>query len=168
MEKLLEPQDRIVNDLYKKVEKIITENKNKMIYQINSTLVNTNFLIGKVIVENEQNGNIRAEYGKQILLKLSKKLTEKYGTGFSRTGLQNMRLFYNRYKKFQSVSGKCQPLAVKLSWTHYLELIKIKEKNKRDFYMNECIESGWTVEELQRQRNSSLNNLRILMKKMKN
>ena len=72
MEKLLEPQDRIVNDLYKKVEKIITENKNKMIYQINSTLVNTNFLIGKVIVENEQNGNIRAEYGKQILLKLSK------------------------------------------------------------------------------------------------
>ena len=70
MEKLLEPQDRIVNDLYEKVEKIITENKNKMIYQINSTLVNTNFLIGKVIVENEQNGNIRAEYGKQILLKL--------------------------------------------------------------------------------------------------
>lgn len=149
MEKLLEPQDRIVNDLYKKVEKIITENKNKMIYQINSTLVNTNFLIGKVIVENEQNGNIRAEYGKQILLKLSKKLTEKYGTGFSRTGLQNMRLFYTRYKK-------CQTLAVKLSWSHYCYLIYIDDDNERNFYEKECINSKWSKRELKRQIDSSL------------
>ena len=156
MKKILETQDRIVNDLYKKVEKIITENKNKMIYQINSTLVNTNFLIGKVIVENEQNGNIRAEYGKQILLKLSKKLTEKYGTGFSRTGLQNMRLFYNRYKKFQSVSGKCQPLAVKLSWSHYCYLIHIDDDDERNFYEKECINSKWSKRELKRQIDSSL------------
>lgn len=156
MEKLLEPQDRIVNDLYEKVEKIITENKNKMIYQINSTLVNTNFLIGKVIVENEQNGNIRAEYGKQILLKLSKKLTKKYGTGFSLSGLYNMRLFYNRYKKFQTVSGKCQTVSVKLSWSHYCYLIYIDDDNERSFYEKECINSKWSVRELKRQIDSSL------------
>ena len=141
MDKLLETQDRIVNKLYNEVEKIIIENKNKMVYQINSTLVNTNFLIGKVIVENEQNGNIRAEYGKQILSKLSKKLTEKYGTGFSRTGLQNMRLFYNGYKKCQPVAGKFQPAAGILSWSHYCYLIYIDDDNERSFYEKECINS---------------------------
>lgn len=164
MEKLLEPQDRIVNDLYKKVEKIITETKNKMIYQINSTLVNTNFLIGKVIVENEQNGNIRAEYGKQILLKLSKKLTKKYGTGFSLSGLYNMRLFYNRYKKFQTVSGKCQTVSVKLSWSHYCYLIYIDDDNERSFYEKECINSKWSVRELKRQIDSSLYQRLLLSK----
>ena len=73
MEKLLEPQDRIVNDLYEKVEKIITENKNKMIYQINSTLVNTNFLIGKVIVENEQKWKYTCRVWKTDIIKIIKK-----------------------------------------------------------------------------------------------
>lgn len=75
-------------------------------------MIETNFLIGKIIVENEQNGNIRAEYGKEILMTLSKKLTNRFGSGFSRSGLQNMGLFYNRYKN-------CQPLAGNLSWSHY-------------------------------------------------
>ena len=108
--------DELINDMYNQISDIITNNKTKMIYQINSTLVETNFMIGKVIVENEQNGNIRAEYGKDILNKLSRKLTNKFGSGFSRSGLQNMRLFYNKYKN-------CQPLAGKLSWSHYCYLI---------------------------------------------
>ena len=69
--------EKVVNDLFDKIEKIIVINKTKMIYQINNTLVDTYFNIGKEIVENEQNGNIRAEYGKEILLNLSKKLTNK-------------------------------------------------------------------------------------------
>ena len=77
-----------------------------MTYQINNTLVDTYFNIGKENVENEQNGNIGAEYGKEILLKLSRKLTGKYGSGYSRTGLQNMRLFYNKYKNCQPLAGK--------------------------------------------------------------
>lgn len=72
-------------------------------------------------MENEQNGNIRAEYGKQILLKLSKKFTEKYGSGFSLSGLYNMRLFYNRYKKYQPLTGKFQPLAGILSCLLFLD-----------------------------------------------
>ena len=72
--------DIIINDMYNEISNIILNNKNKMIYQINNTLVETNFMIGKVIVENEQNGNIRAEYGKEILMNLSKKLTNKFGS----------------------------------------------------------------------------------------
>ena len=99
---------RVIDNMYNEISDIIVKNKNKMIYQINNTLVETNFMIGKVIIENEQNGNIRAEYGKEILLNLSKKLTNKFGSGFSRSNLQNMRLFYDKYKK-------CQPLAGNLS-----------------------------------------------------
>ncbi len=118
--------DIIINNMYNQISDIITNNKNKMIYQINNALVENNFMIGKIIVENEQNGNIRAEYGKEILRKLSKKLTDKFGSGFSRTGLQNMRLFYNKYKKCQTVSGK-------LSWSHYCYLIYIEDDDERNF-----------------------------------
>ena len=90
--------EMVVSDIYNQISEIITNNKNKMIYQINNTLVETNFMIGKIIVENEQNGNIRALYGKEILMKLSTKLTARFGSGFSRSGLQNMRLFYIKYK----------------------------------------------------------------------
>ena len=104
--------DKVISSMYNQIADIIVDNKKRMIYQINNALVETNFLIGKIIVENEQNGNIRAEYGKEILMTLSKKLTNRFGSGFSRSGLQNMRLFYNRYKN-------CQPLAGDLNWSHY-------------------------------------------------
>ena len=97
-------------------------------------MVNTYFNIGKIIVENEQNGNIRAEYGKEILRKLSKRLTDRFGSGFSRSNLQNMRLFFERYKK-------CQPVAGKLSWSHYCFLIYIEDDDERSFYEKECINS---------------------------
>ena len=74
--------DKVINGMYKEISNIILNNKNKMIYQINNTLVETNFMIGNVIVENEQNGNIRVEYGKEILVNLSKKLTNKFGIRF--------------------------------------------------------------------------------------
>lgn len=121
--------EKIINDLFDKIEKIIVNNKIKMTYQINNTLVDTYFNIEKEIVENEQNGNIRAEYGKEILLKLSKKLTGKYGSGYSGTRLQNMRLFYNKYKN-------CQPLAGKLSWSHYCYLIYIEDDAKNTILEN--------------------------------
>ena len=141
--------DKIISDMYNEISDIIANNKNKMIYQINNTLVETNFMIGKVIIENEQNGNIRAEYGKEILMKLSKKLTNKFGSGFSRSGLQNMRLFYIKYKN-------CQPLDSKLSWSHYCYLIYIEDDDERKFYEKECINSRWSKRELKRQIDSSL------------
>ena len=120
--------------MYNKISNIIVKNKTKMIYQINSTLVETNFTIGKIIVENEQNENIRVEYVKEILLKLSKKLTSKFGNGYSRSNLQNMHLFYNKYKNYQ-------PLVGNLSWSHYCYLIYIEDDYKRSFYEKECINS---------------------------
>ena len=141
--------NEIINNMYNQISDIITNNKNKMIYQINNTLVENNFMIGKIIVENEQNGNIRAEYGKDILNKLSKKLTNKFGSGYSRSGLQNMRLFYDKYKN-------CQPLAGNLSWSHYCYLIYIEDDDERKFYENECINSKWSKRELKRQINYSL------------
>ena len=141
--------EEIISDIYNQISTIIVTSKNKMIYQINSTLVNTNFMIGKIIVENEQNGNIRAEYGKEILSKLSKKLTTKFGTGFSISGLYNMRLFYIKYKKFQ-------PLAGNLSWSHYCYLIYIENDVERNFYEKECIASKWSKRELKRQIDSAL------------
>ena len=145
----IKDNDKVISDMYNEISKIISKNKNKMIYQINSTLVETNFMIGKVIVENEQNGNIRAEYGKDIINKLSKKLTNKFGNGYSRSGLQNMRLFYSKYKN-------CQPLAGNLSWSHYCYLIYIEDDDERKFYENECINSKWSKRELKRQIDSSL------------
>ena len=150
-------QDKTINNMFGQIEKVIQENKNKMIYQINNTLVNTYFMIGKIIIENEQNGNIRAEYGKEILLKLSKKLTDKYGTGYSMSNIYNMRIFYNRYKNFQ-------PLAGKLSWSHYCYLIYIEDDNERKFYENECINCRWSKRELKRQIDSSLYQRLLLAK----
>ena len=100
-------------------------------------------------ISNEQKGNIRVEYGKEVLLKLSKKLTAKYDSGYSRSGLQNMRLFYSKYKN-------CQPLAGKLSWSHYCYLIYIDNDDERNFYEKECINSKWSKRELKRQIDSSL------------
>jgi len=141
--------DEVISYMYNQITDVINSNKNKMIYQINNTLVENNFMIGKIIIENEQNGNIRAEYGKEILLKLSKKLTKRYGSGYSRSGLQNMRLFYDKYKK-------CQPLAGKLSWSHYCYLIYIEDDDERNFYEKECINEKWSKRELKRQINSAL------------
>ena len=145
----LDKDEKVVNSLFKEIEDIITTNKTKVAYQINNILVETYFSIGKVIVENEQNGNIRAEYGKEILLKLSKKLKDKYGSGYSLSGLYNMRLFYTRYKNFQ-------PLAGKLSWSHYCYLIYIEDDDERSFYERECINCKWSKRELKRQIDSSL------------
>ncbi len=160
IKEIIRTNDKVINDMYKQIADIITKNKNKMVYQINNTLVETNFIIGKIIVENEQSGNIRAEYGKDILNKLSRKLTKKFGSGFSRSGLQNMRLFYIKYKN-------CQPLAGNLSWSHYCYLIYIEDDDERSFYEKECINSKWSKRELKRQIDPSLFQ-RLLLSEGKN
>lgn len=87
--------------------------------------------IGNRIVEEEQNGNIRADYGSSLLKQLSKELINEYGKGFSRSNLQSMRKFYLSYQKSQTLSGK-------LSWSHYLLLLGVSDLNARSFYEHEC------------------------------
>ena len=126
MNEIVKSNEKVITDMYREISNVITSNKSKMFYQINNNLVKTNFMIGKIIVENEQNGKIPAEYGKDVLKRLSKKLTNKFGSGYIRSGLQNMRLFYNKYKN-------CKPLAGRLSWSHYCYLIYMKMMVKDSF-----------------------------------
>ena len=96
-----------------------------------------------------QQGDERASYGDALLEKLSEKLTKEFGKGFSSRNLRTMRKFYLIFLIWKTVSSE-------LSWSHYLELIKIDEETKRNFYIQETINSGWNVRELQRQIGSLL------------
>ena len=123
--------------------------KNKAVLAVNTELLDANWQTGQYIVEFEQHGNIKAKYGKQLLTNLSRDLTRLKGKGYSRSNLFNMRLFYVRFPKIQTVSGQ-------LTWSHYLELLKCEDPLEMQFYMKECINEGWRVRELRRQINSSL------------
>jgi predicted nuclease of restriction endonuclease-like (RecB) superfamily len=117
--------------------------------QVNSILVNTYWHIGYRIVEFEQKGHEKAEYGSELLKRLSKDLKQSHGKGFSRSNLQLMRQLYIKYPKCQTLSGK-------LSWSAYCELLVISDDMARGFYENQCINEAWSVRELKRQINSSL------------
>ena len=97
----------------------------------------------------EQENKERAEYGKQLLKQLSRDLTQEFGKGFSVSNLQFMRRFYQNYQIQQTVS-------VKLSWSHYCELLTISDEQKRSFYEKEAINSGWSIREMKRQIATSL------------
>ena len=123
--------------------------KNKAALAINTELLDANWQTGQYIVEFEQGGNAKAKYGDRLLVNLSKDLTRLRGRGFSRSVLTYMRKFYLAFPKCATVSHK-------LSWSHYLELLKCDEPLEMQFYMKECIKEGWKVRELRRQINSSL------------
>lgn len=131
------------------IKNIIMSSREKVTYAVNNTMVNAYWNVGKIIVENEQNGNIKAEYGKQVMQELSKELKKTLGSGFSVSNLQYMRRFYITYPKQQTLS-------VKLSWSHYCELLSIEEEDERNFYEKECINANWSVRELKRQIETSL------------
>jgi predicted nuclease of restriction endonuclease-like (RecB) superfamily len=117
--------------------------------EVNSTMLAAYWEIGHVIVEREQDGEIKAQYGKRMLAELSKHLTRELGRGYSRSNLQNMRSLYLKYPICQTLSGK-------LSWSHYIELLSVPDKDARSFYEQECLNSRWSVKELNRQIGTSL------------
>lgn len=104
---------------------------------------------GRLIVEYEQKGRDRAEYGDKTLIRLSKRLTEKLGRGFSRSNLQYMRLLYLKHPICQTLSGK-------LTFSHYCEVLDLDDDEKRAFYEREAANAGWSVRELRRQMDSML------------
>ena len=131
------------------IKNILENAKSNISRQINCELLFAYWNIGRIIVENEQSQSERAEYGKQTIRELSKVLTRELGKGFSVSNLQFMRRFYLAYQIQQTVS-------VKLSWSHYCELLSISDPNKRSFYEKEAINANWSVRELKRQIDSSL------------
>jgi predicted nuclease of restriction endonuclease-like (RecB) superfamily len=117
--------------------------------EVNTTMLNTYWQVGRIIVEREQNGELKAQYGAKLLTELSKRLSKEIGRGYSRSNLYNMRELYMQYPKIQTSSGK-------LSWSHYLELLSVKDKDARAFYEHECENAKWSVDELKRQIGTSL------------
>ena len=119
----------IKKDIYQEIHNLLHNARQNIISNVNSTMTKTYFLIGKRIVEEEQDGNKRAEYGKNLIKMLSEKLTKEFGKGFSQRNLEQMRTFYVRYSIPQTVSAE-----FKLSWSHYLILMRIEDIGTRNFY----------------------------------
>lgn len=131
------------------IEALVNTSKNELATSINKVMTMTYWSIGKYIVEFEQDGNAKAEYGKNLLSTISKELTLRLGKGYSRPNLNNMRKFYLKYSNCQTVSDK-------LSWSHICELIKIDDELERSFYEKECVVENWNVRTLRRQMDSAL------------
>lgn len=138
-------------DIYEEIRGLLKSARENIVSTINSTMAKTYFLIGKRIVEEEQNGEKRAEYGEELVKNLSLKLTKEFGKGFSKRNLWQMKQFYLAYSKVQTVSAQ-----FKLSWSHYLILMRMENLDERNFYEIEAIENNWSLRELRRQIDSAL------------
>lgn len=141
---------------YTKTDNILTDAKNIIdsaksyaIKSVNWTLVQRNWLLGERIALEELKGENRAEYGKKVIKKLSKQLTEIYGSGFTKTNLYNFYNFYKTYADiFHTVCGKS--LIMYLDWSHFRILLQEENKDARDWYAQESVNESWSVRTLQR------------------
>ena len=139
--------------------------------QVNLVQLLTFYSLGRWIVEEQQHGESRAKYGQQVITRLSEALTEQFGKGFSEDTLKNVRKFYLTYKdrisetafslfaieKSETVFSLFeQALPFTLPWSHYLQLMRIKDENERQFYEIEATQGAWSIRVLQRQYHSSL------------
>lgn len=150
-----------VNTLYEKVSLLIEQGRTRVVTAVNVAECYTKYHIGRYIVEDEQHGNNRAQYGKQVLKGLSKKLTEHFGNGWSVETLTLCRKFYSVYSDFVNTDYEILQVSSDvpsfvLSWSHYLILMRIENPAERHFYEIEATRQNWSVRQLQRQYSSSL------------
>jgi len=164
-----------VRAVYENIRLIIGKAKNSAYRAINKAMLLAYWHIGKNIVEEEQKGRRRAEYGTRLLEMISSKLTVEFGKGFDITNLRRMRRFYLVYKNWETLSPElCKTKGIqpvndgfyKLSWSHYCELLKIKDKVKRQYFKKYTINENLSVRELKRQI-YSLHYERLLISKDK-
>ncbi|MBN2782953.1 MAG: DUF1016 family protein [Campylobacterales bacterium] len=134
----------INTNLIKELKILIQTSKNSVLQAVNTTMVQTYWQIGKTIVDDEQKGEARAEYGKGQLKQISDELTKEFGKGFDTRNLRNMRQFYLAFQNWQSVNAN-------LSWTHYVRLMRIENLHAREWYIKETIANNWSVRALDRQ-----------------
>lgn len=144
--------DKNLESLAEKITGLVEEAKDALSLSVNSAIIQTYWAIGKYIVEFEQNGSAKAQYGTSLLTKLAKLLTLKLGKGYSRPNLNNMRKFYILYPNLSDISDKFK----KLTWSHICEIIKIDDELELNFYINECAAENWNVRSLRRQMDSAL------------
>ena len=139
--------EETMQNLYAGIRDILLTARNKVYRAANSEMVQAYWNIGQLIVEHEQNGNTRAEYGKEVLNTLAKRLTAEFGKGFTSTNLKYMRQFYQAFPIGHTLCDQ-------LTWSHYRLLMRVENAATRRFYEDECAKSNWSVRQLERQINS--------------
>lgn len=147
---------RTTSNPYSEIRSIIEQARRTAYRAVNITMVHAYWNIGRIIVEQEQKGVKRAEYGDKLLLELSKRLSSEYGEGFGFANLKNFRQFYTVFSKSYALrsqsAGYC--LRRELGWTHYRLLMRVKDDKARQYYMNEAADQNWSSRALERQINS--------------
>ena len=156
----------INNDFLKGVSDVLLRAQKNAKTAVNLSMVYAYFEIGRMIVEEEQHGENRAAYGKQLLKELSAYLTSRFGKGYSAENLKLMRRFYSIYShdqigetvftQFENLPAVSTGRKFFLSWSHYLKLMRIENIDERHFYEIESVKNDWSLSELKRQYNSSL------------
>jgi len=157
---------QIRDEFLHRIAELLTNARKNARTAVNLSMVYAYFEIGRSIVEEEQNGESRAEYGKYLLSRLSEYLTENFGKGFSTGNLKNIRQFYKVYSKdqigetvfsqFKNLPTTVTGRKFYLSWSHYLKLMRISNVEERHFYEIEAAKNDWSLTELKRQYDSSL------------
>lgn len=136
----------ISNNYINEIKKILKNARQKAYTAVNSAMVEAYWKIGRRIVEEEQSGRERAEYGKEIIKNLSKELTEEFGKGFGERNIRNIRQFYVLFSDYE----KWKSLISKLTWTHIQKVLRVSEEKARIFYLTEAAENMWSVRTLDR------------------
>ena len=145
--------------LHSQIVDLLQSARSNVVRAVNRTMVLTYFEIGRMLVEEEQGGMERAAYGKELLKGLSNVLTKEFGKGFSVKNLERMRSFYQIYGKSTTLLSKSENQEIgqtpsddfKLSWSHYLKLMRIDNGDERNFYEIESLKNNWSVRKLERQ-----------------
>ena len=136
----------ISNNYINEIKKILKNARQKAYTAVNSAMVEAYWEIGRRIVEEEQRGKERAEYGKEIVKNLSKELTEEFGKGFSRRTLWEMRKLYVYFSDYEKV----RTLFAQLTWSHFQKVLRVSNEKARIFYLTEASENMWSVRTLDR------------------
>ena len=136
----------ISNNYINEIKKILKNARQKAYTAVNSAMVEAYWEIGRRIVEEEQRGKERAEYGKEIVKNLSKELTEEFGKGFSRRTLWEMRKLYVYFSDYEKV----RTLFAQLTWSHFQKVLRVSNEKARIFYLTEAAENMWSVRTLDR------------------
>ncbi len=156
MKKVITPE---YQSLIGQIGELLINGRNQAAKVVNTILVQTYWQIGRHIVEFEQGGKDKSEYGSELLDRISKDLTLSFGKGFSRSNLFQIRQFYIKFQKIQTLSGQLainENLSHKLSWSHYIEILKAENELEIGFYSKQCEKENWSVRELKRQMKSML------------
>ena len=143
-------QSSVMDTLVAEIRSLMDVARTNVIREVNTTMLYAYWQIGRIIVEGEQNGKLKAQYGAKLIPELSKRLTKELGRGYSRFNLQYMRLLYCEYPSI------CRTASCKLTWSHYIELLSVEDRDARAFNERECENARWSVKELNRQIGTSL------------